>query len=209
MPTLIGQFDSPFVRRVGIALTLYQMPFGHEPWSVFADADKIRAFSPLTRVPVLVLDDSESLIDSHSILDHLDSLVPAQQALVPQTGAARRRALWVAALATGIGDKAVSLFYERRLHEDPSRTFVERCEVQIRAALTLLDHHLAQQPTGLWNGQGPGHADIAVACVWRFAQEAHPGLIAASDYPGLAGLSLRLEQTAAFRAICQSFVAPA
>jgi glutathione S-transferase len=28
---LIGQYDSPFVRRVGIALTLYGMKFEHRP----------------------------------------------------------------------------------------------------------------------------------------------------------------------------------
>jgi len=33
---LIGQYDSPFVRRVGIALTLYGLPFEHRPWSIFA-----------------------------------------------------------------------------------------------------------------------------------------------------------------------------
>jgi glutathione S-transferase len=74
---LIGQYDSPFVRRVGIALTLYDLPFEHRPWSTFGDADKIRPYNPLTRVPTLVLDDGEVLIESHSILDYLDSLVPA------------------------------------------------------------------------------------------------------------------------------------
>ena len=54
---LIGQYDSPFVRRVGIALTLYEMPFEHQPWSSFGDADKLRAVNPLGRVPTLVLDD--------------------------------------------------------------------------------------------------------------------------------------------------------
>ena len=38
---LIGQYDSPFVRRVAIALRLYAMPFEHRPWSTFGDADKI------------------------------------------------------------------------------------------------------------------------------------------------------------------------
>jgi glutathione S-transferase len=28
---LIGQYDSPFVRRVGIALTLYGITFEHQP----------------------------------------------------------------------------------------------------------------------------------------------------------------------------------
>src|SRR5262249_34848211 len=58
---LIGQYDSPFVRRVGIALTLYGLPFEHRPWSTFSDAEKIRPYNPLTRVPTLVLDDGAVL----------------------------------------------------------------------------------------------------------------------------------------------------
>src|SRR4029079_12876218 len=50
---LIGQYDSPFVRRVAIALTLYDLPFEHRPWSVFGDADKVRTYNPLVRVPIL------------------------------------------------------------------------------------------------------------------------------------------------------------
>ena len=71
---LIGQYDSPFVRRVGIALTLYGIPFEHRPWSVSGETDLIRPYNPLTRVPTLVLDNGEVLIESHSILDYLDSL---------------------------------------------------------------------------------------------------------------------------------------
>jgi len=43
---LIGQYDSPFVRRVGIALTLYGLPFEHRPWSVFGDVEKIQRSRP-------------------------------------------------------------------------------------------------------------------------------------------------------------------
>ena len=72
---LIGQYDSPFVRRVGIALTLYGIPFEHRPWSAFGDADKIRPYNPLTRVPTLVLDNGEVLIHSAAILDYIDYTV--------------------------------------------------------------------------------------------------------------------------------------
>src|ERR1700760_1684712 len=72
---LIGQYDSPFVRRVAIALKLYGLPFDHKPWSTFGDADQIAPFNPLRRVPTLVLDSGESLIDSTAILDYLDELV--------------------------------------------------------------------------------------------------------------------------------------
>ncbi len=97
---LIGQYDSPFVRRVGIALTLYGLPFEHRPWSTFSDAEKIRAYNPLVRVPTLVLDDGAVLIDSHIILDYLDSLVPAgrERAVGPpfEPVAAPRERQWLA-----------------------------------------------------------------------------------------------------------------
>jgi glutathione S-transferase len=51
---LIGQYDSPFVRRVGIAMRLYDLAFEHQAWSTFGEGDKIAPFNPLRRVPTLV-----------------------------------------------------------------------------------------------------------------------------------------------------------
>src|SRR6266581_5932234 len=110
---LIGQYDSPFVRRVAIALDLYGLAFEHRPWSTFSDGDKIAVFNPLRRVPTLVPDDGEPLIDSFVILDWLDEQVGSERALIAADGQARRAALQVCALATGLADKAVSLLYER------------------------------------------------------------------------------------------------
>ena len=203
---LIGQYDSPFVRRVGIALTLYGIPFRQEPWSVFGDADQIRRYNPLTRVPTLVLDDGECLIESHMILDHLDLVVGAGRALFPVTEPERRWALKVAALATGVGDKAVSLFYELKLHDKASDILVARCQRQIREGLAVLEE--CHQPRAAADGQ-PGHAEIAIACVWRFLTEAHPGLVTASDFPRLSALAARLEALPAFKTIFQPFIAPA
>lgn len=52
---LIGMYDSPYVRRVAITLKLLEVPFDHGNWSVGADFDRIREYSPLGRVPVLVM----------------------------------------------------------------------------------------------------------------------------------------------------------
>ncbi|MBL8704822.1 MAG: glutathione S-transferase family protein [Rhodospirillales bacterium] len=206
---LIGQYDSPFVRRVGIALTLYGLSFEHRPWSVFGDADRIRPLNPLVRVPTLVLDDGTVLGESHAILDYLDGLVPVDNRMFPATEPARHRAIRVAALATGLGDKAVSLFYEKRLHDHVSPVWVARCRSQIGAVLAALEAERAARPGPCWFGDRIGHADIAVACVLRFVGEAHPDLVRVTDYPALAAHAARLEGLPAFQAVQQAFVPPA
>jgi glutathione S-transferase len=205
---LIGQYDSPFVRRVGIALTLYCLPFEHRPWSTFGDADKIRPYNPLVRVPTLVLDDGEVLIESHLILYYLDSRVPAGQAMFPSSEPDRHRALKIAALATGLADKAVSLFYERRLHKEASDVWVGRCRGQIAGALAALEADRVARVGDYWFGDRIGHADIAVAAAVRFVTDAHPGLISMADFPTLKASVARLEALPVFQAISQPFIPP-
>ncbi len=206
---LIGQYDSPFVRRVGIALTLYELPFEHRPWSSFGEAEKIRQYNPLTRVPTLVLDNGEVLTDSHIILDYLDSLVPADARMFPAGEPARHQALKVAALATGLGDMAVSLFYETKLHTAASELLMTRRSVQIANVLKALEADRASRKTDYWFGARIGHADIAVATVMRFMADVHAGLIPMADFPALEAHAARLEALPAFQTIQQPFIPPA
>lgn len=208
---LIGQFDSPFVRRVAIALRLYGIAFEHRPWSVFGDAEKIQAYNPLIRVPTLMLDNGEVLVESHSILDYLDRQVPASQAMFPQDEPARHQALKVAALATGVGEKSVSLFYELRLHSAVSALWVARCGSQIKATLAALEKDragCASDAAPYWFGNAPGHADVAVAVVLRFLNEAHPDLVDMANYPHLAAHAARMEALPVFHEIQQAFAPP-
>lgn len=201
---LIGQYDSPFVRRVGIALTLYALPFTHRPWSVFGDAEAVRAVNPLMRVPVLVLEDGLALSESHMMIDHLDRLV--DRPLFPRGGIARTRAQRRAALACGAAEKAVTLFYERRLHAEPSAFWEERCGVQIGSVLAALE---AEADDGPWWAQEMGHDDIALACALRFIGEAHPGMIDPGRYPRLIARAAAMEALPVFQRIAQPFIAPA
>jgi glutathione S-transferase len=205
---LIGQFDSPFVRRVGIALRLYGLPFEHQPWSTFGDAGKIAPYNPLRRVPTLVLDDGEVLIESMAILDHLDETVGPSRALIAKNGPRRREALKVCALATGLGDKAVSLVYERLLHQEKSEVWMQRCEAQIAGVFDALEANCAGRKTAFWFGDAIGHADIAVACVIRFTREAHAGVFDTKRWPALAAHAERCEALPPFKEIAQPFSAP-
>jgi glutathione S-transferase len=206
---LIGQYDSPFVRRVGIALTLYGLGFEHRPWSVFGDAEKIRPYNPLVRVPTLVLDDGDVLTESHMMLDYLDGMVPPDRRMFPVAEPARHQALKIAALATGLADKAVSLFYEKRLHKEVSDVWADRCRAQIAAVLAVLEADRAKRAGSYWNGEAIGHADIAVAAALRFVTEAHPGLVSLASFPALAAHAARCEALAAFQSISQAFIPPA
>lgn len=200
---LIGQFDSPFVRRVGIALRLYGVKFEHWPWSVWADAEQIARFNPLRRVPVLVRDDGISLVESSSILDALDDEVGPERALLPRSGPARALGLRVCSLATGLGDKAVSLLYERLLRNVQSEVWLARCRGQVADTLDLLECERRALSTPYWLGSELSHADIAVACVVRFVREAHPDTLDSTRWRALLELSGTLEALSAFREISQ------
>src|SRR5258708_6474314 len=120
-------------------MRLYGIAYEHRPWSTFGDGDKVAGFNPLCRVPTLGLDDGEVLIESTAILDYLDELVGPAKALIPDSGRARREALKICAFGTGLGDKALSLFYERVLHKETSESWVDRCRTQVNAVLRALD----------------------------------------------------------------------
>ncbi|HSZ53320.1 MAG TPA: glutathione S-transferase family protein [Caulobacteraceae bacterium] len=205
---LIGQYDSPFVRRVAVGLRVYGMAYEHRPWSTFGDGDRISEFNPLRRVPTLVLDSGEVLIESFAILDHLDELAGPSRTLIPASGPERREALRVCALATGLCDKMVSLVYERVLHEAVSPTWVSRCETQIGQVLELLEGDRAGRASPYWFGDRLGHPDIAVTCALRFLSEAHPNLAQAGLRPALAAHAARCEALDAFADVVQPFIPP-
>jgi len=205
---LIGQYDSPFVRRVAIALVLYGITYEHRPWSTFRDAEQIAPYNPLTRVPTLILDGGEVLIESTIILDYLDELVGPATAMIAKSGPLRRQALKICALATGLNDKAVSLVYERVLHRDVSSTWVERCQAQISATLDALEADRRSRTQPYWFGSAIGHSDIAVACSIRFLREAHPALFDERRWPMLCDQAARCEALPPFQSVVQPFLPP-
>ena len=100
---LVGQYDSPFVRRVAVTLHHYHMPFSRNTISVFGDAAKMKKINPLIRIPSLILENGETLIDSVAIIDYLDEMAGPARALVPPHGAERRKIMQATALAHGAG----------------------------------------------------------------------------------------------------------
>ena len=203
---LIGQYDSPFVRRVAIAMRRYGIAYEHRPWSVYGDAEKIAKYNPLRRVPTLVLDDGVVLTESSVILDALDELVGPERALVPRGGPVRRESLRLLALATGFADKAVSLYLEPLFRKAPSERWVARCREQIADTLDVLEADKKTRASTWWLGETLGHVDIGVACALVYLREAHPDFFTTRRWPRLAAHVEQSDALDDFKAIYQPFV---
>ena len=194
---LIGRYRSPFVRRVGVSLNLLGIAFERKDLSTATDREAILAYNPLGRVPALVLDDGEVLIDSTPILDHLDQTAGPARALVPAAGPERRRALKLVAFAVGAMEKAVAAFYERerRPAEKMHQPWKEHLEGQVMAALEQLD----KTATGQWLcGERIGQADVSAVCALDFVRRDVPSIKLDGRLPRLAALAERCEALPAF-----------
>jgi glutathione S-transferase len=192
---LVGQYDSPYVRRVAIALHLLGIPFERNTMSVFADADAMRRINPVGRIPALILDDGEVLIDSAAILDHLDETVGPERAMAPPRGAARRRILRLTALASGTLDKAGAVVYEHAVR--PAATvyqpWVDRCRTQLDSGLAALE---AETGDGYYLGDRPTHADVMAGCLIGYLRLRLRDAL--GDHPRLARLTDTLDALPAF-----------
>jgi glutathione S-transferase len=208
---LIGMFDSPFVRRVAVTLKLLDVSFEHANWSVGRDFERIRQYNPLGRVPTLVTGDGERLVESHAILDYLDDMAGPERALLPRSGAERRLALRLMSLATGAAEKGVAQVYERIFRPEDRRhaPWVDRCRLQMSAALGEIDRYLGERGVSQWLvGKRMTQADITVVCAFTFLDDA---LRIAADqvmYQSLATLAARCESLPVFQATREAFAPP-
>ena len=206
---LIGMFDSPFVRRVAVSMKLLGIPFEHRNWSVGKDQAEIRRYNPLGRVPTLVLDDGETLVESSAILDYLDEFAGPARALLPARGAERRLALKLMSIATGAADKGVAQLYEGvfRPAEKRHEPWVERCRTQMNEGLAELERHAARLDRNGWLlGDRMTQADITVTAAVTFLHEALN--LDVVPFPALMRQVARCEALPAFRETHLPFFKP-
>lgn len=192
---LVGQYDSPYVRRVAISLRALGYSYEHDTRSVFGDFDAMRKTNPLGRIPSLVLDDGEVLIDSAAILDWLDEQVGPERALLPRSGSARRQALRRIALATGTIDKVGAANCERLIRPPRLRwpEWIDRCLTQAQGALAALE-------ADDWPVDAPlDQAQITTGCMLYYILVTDPAALAAERYPKLHALSTWMEARPEFR----------
>ncbi|MBT8077201.1 MAG: glutathione S-transferase family protein [Gammaproteobacteria bacterium] len=198
---LVGMLDSPYVRRVAITAQFLGIPYEHNPLSIFKSYDEFRKLNPLVKVPTLICDDGEMLVDSSLIIVHLQSLSGDDNALMPQDGAAKRRALQLTGVALVAKDKMVQIIYETRQRpaELVHQPWIDRVAQQLRSAFEILEAAVGDGESWLF-GDSPTVADISIAVAWRFSQLTSAERVQEVDYPGLVRFSARAEALPQFRA---------
>lgn len=194
---LIGLYDSPYVRRVAVTMRLYGLEFEHVALSVFRNQDEMRKINPLLKVPMLVLDSGEKLLESNLILDYLDSEAPEERRLTPLAGPVRRKVQQQCATALVAVEKAVAIYYETTLRpkEFTYAPWVARCTEQMHTAFGMME---AQPQSALLTGAPLTQADVTTAVVLRFAQYVLPSEFPQGRYPQLEKLSAFCEALPAF-----------
>lgn len=189
---LIGMLDSPYVRRVAIALQCLGLPFTHRSISVFRGFQEFSRINPVVKAPTLVCDDGTVLMDSTLIIQYAEGL--AGRRLLPTEPAALAQALRLTGLALAACEKSVQIVYEHgvRPAEKLHQPWLERVTGQMRQGYGLLEAGLRGRPHQL------DLAGQTAAVCWHFTQQLHPELVDAAAHPALAALSAWAEAQPAF-----------
>ena len=200
---LIGQYDSPFVRRVAVTMNHHGINFERNVLSVFADFDAMIEVNPVGKVPVLKLDNGEYIFDSGAIIDFLESNIAPQDRLIPTEATQRKDVLRIETVARGLAEKSYErgIEFVRRDADKVDLEWAERLRVQVISILGWLE----SRKTGDWFcGQCMTLADITAAVAFTFLREKQQIQLKPGDFPNLEAHCDRCEAMPIFAASAYS-----
>jgi glutathione S-transferase len=188
---LIGMLDSPYVRRVAISLDMLEIPFHYEAVSVFSTFARFQSINPVVKAPTLVCDNGDALMDSSLILQFLEST--SGKSLWSPSASKRQYQFKAVGLALAACEKSVQIVYEKNLRPTSAQyqPWLERVRGQLLAAYAGLEHEVQTREAIF--AAAHSHASVTAAVVWQFTQSTLATIVPASDHPGLAALSARME----------------
>jgi glutathione S-transferase len=188
---LLYSLTSPYARKVRIVAAEKRIAIDLEQ-VVLADADcPVPHHNPLGKIPVLIMDDGESLYDSSVIVDYLDQRTPVSH-LIPQDTKSKFQVKRWESLADGVCDAGVAVMVEQRRPEnlqDPS--WINKQWTKVERGLEALNKDLGQNKFCV--DETFSLADIALVCVLgyldlRFGEKVDLD----NRYPNLARLNKSL-----------------
>jgi glutathione S-transferase len=203
--TIIGNYVSPYVRKVLVCLELKGLDYAIDPIAPFVGNEAFSRLSPLRRVPVLI-DGDFVLNDSSVICQYLEDRYPAP-ALYPADIAQRAKARWLEEFAdTRLADVLIwRLFHQLAIRrhvfgEQTDDTVVQKArDDDIPSALDYLETQLPAD--GFIFGE-LSIADISIACYFRTASFVRYA-VDAERWPRVAALVQRVQDLAPFQKLAR------
>jgi glutathione S-transferase len=194
---LIASPMSPYVRKVRIALAEKKIEYHMVDASPWDPGNPVHAWSPLGKVPVLVLDDGTCLFDSRVIVEYIDTVSPVSR-LIPEPNRQRIEVKRWEALADGICDAMITIVQEsRRPARQQSKAWIERQQQKLGAGVAELARELEEKA---WcDGESYTLADIATGCALGYLDLRNPDLDWRREYPNLAKLAEKLAKRPSFQ----------
>ena len=193
---LHGSRTSPYVRKVRIVMVEKRIEYDFVEDNVWGADTKVTLHNPLTKVPVLVLDDGTALYDSRVIVEYLDGITPVSR-LIPEGG--RERALvkrWEA-LGDGISDAGVAVFLERKREQrEQGKDWIARQLGKIESGTAAAARDLADRE--YCHGSTLSLADISLGCALQWLEFRLPEIQWRANHAELKKWIERLEATPAF-----------
>ena len=197
MMKLIGTATSPYTRKVRVALAEKRMECEFIIDSPNSENSIVSRFNPLGKIPVLVLDDEQTIFDSRVIVEYLDSASPGNR-LIPEEKRPRIQVRRWEAIADGCTDAAVAIVMEkRRPAAQQSPEWISRQQGKIDRALQTMADELAARS---WcAGEFFSLADIAVGCCLGFLELRLSDVPWRRAHPNLERLVEKLAQRQSFK----------
>ena len=193
---LHGSRTSPYVRKVRIVMVEKRIECDFVEENVWTADSKVTLHNPLTKIPVLVLDDGMPLYDSRVIAEYLDGITPVSK-LIPDGG--RERALvkrWEA-LGDGIADAGISVFLERK--RDPAlqgKDWIVRQLGKVDSGIAAAARELGDRE--YCHGVSLTLGDISLACALLWLEFRMPEIQWRANHANLGKWLERLEAMSSF-----------
>ncbi len=193
---LYGSRTSPYVRKVRIVMIEKRIECDFIEENVWNADTAVTLHNPLTKIPVLVLDDGMQLYDSRVIAEYLDGVTPVSR-LIPDSG--RERALvkrWEA-LGDGIADAGIALFLERKRESAlQSKDWMARQLGKVESGIAAAARELGERE--YCHGLSLTLGDISLACALLWMEFRLPEVSWRAAHPNLKKWLANLEAMPSF-----------
>ncbi|WP_295991046.1 glutathione S-transferase N-terminal domain-containing protein [Rugamonas sp.] len=195
---LIGSLASPYVRKVRVVLAEKKLDYQYELENVWAPDTRIQELNPLGKVPCLLMEDGNVMIDSRVMAEYLDTLTPVCK-LLPPNGRDRADVKCWEALADGIVDAAtlVRLETTQRPPELRSADWVARQMRKVQLGLQAMADKLGD--SAYCAGKNYSLGDVAVGCALGWLLFRFPDIAWREDHANLARLYDKLCERPSFK----------